>query len=101
MKRIILPIALVLFAFGATFAVLYLVFPESEVVAVEPVMAFANAAPTSPPQATPPLTEAPEEPQTIADFLHNNPFPEGFTANNAALPWQLILVNRYNFLNAD
>jgi len=50
-------------------------------------------------EATTTEPETQPQPLSIQEFLHINPMPEGFVADNAALPWSLILVNRYNFLD--
>ncbi|MCL2169879.1 MAG: M15 family metallopeptidase [Defluviitaleaceae bacterium] len=66
---------------------------------------FATTAPptTIAPETEPPVTEPEPEPEplTIQEFLHINPVPEGFTVDNDLLPWNLTLLNRYNFLPED
>ncbi|MDR2166393.1 MAG: M15 family metallopeptidase [Clostridiales bacterium] len=76
---------------------------DTGVVALEPEAEPPEE--TAPPdeQATEPPPEEPAYYPTpdIREFLHNNPVPPGFVADNAALPWSLTLLNRYNFLNED
>lgn len=56
---------------------------------------------TGPPEETTP-TYIPQPTEiTVHEFLHKNPFPERFVADNGDLPWYLTLVNRCNFLNYD
>ncbi|MCL2855075.1 MAG: M15 family metallopeptidase [Defluviitaleaceae bacterium] len=111
MKKLMIALSVVLgLMLVATVAILLFLpdFPAFFAAEDGPQMAVLSPnLPPAPPQIreTLPAEQEREQeeyiPQTISEFLAQNPFPEGFVANNTALPWYLKLVNRYNHMEED